>query len=106
MKKLVAHPDFSLENPNRARGLIGTFATQNLSGFHAANGEGYTFFADQILALDKVNPQIAARLLTLMNNWRMFGRAQRVHAKAQLERIATQNSLSVDTQEIVDRSLA
>lgn len=106
MAKLVTHKDFSLENPNRARGLLGTFASQNLSGFHAANGEGYKFFADQILKLDAINPQIAARLLTLINNWRMFTRLQRRHAKGQLERIAAHKPLSTDVQEIVDRSLA
>ncbi|MEE9314629.1 MAG: aminopeptidase N [Rhizobiaceae bacterium] len=105
IKELSSHPLYSLENPNRARSLLGVFAAGNLSGFHRADGKGYKFYADQILAIDKINPQLAARLLTLMNNWKMFEKQRATHAKRELTRIAKTNGLSRDTQEIVDRAL-
>lgn len=106
VKNLIGHPTFSLDNPNRVRGLFSAFVGGNLTGFHAADGSGYTLFADQIIALDKLNPQMAARLLTLMNAWRIFEPGRTAKAEAELKRISRQSGLSTDVQEIVDRSLA
>jgi aminopeptidase N len=94
-----------LENPNRARALLAPFAAANYPAFHNANGQGYAYYAKQILALDKRNPQIAARLLTLMNNWRMFDAPRRKMALKSLKSIAATKGLSRDTQEIVDRMI-
>ena len=105
VKRLIRHKSFSLENPNRARSLLAPFAAGNMTGFHQPDGEGYEFYADQIIALDAFNPQIAARLLTLMNNWKMFERSRAAKARKALLRIAAIDGLSRDTQEIVDRAL-
>ena len=58
--KLMTHPAFTLKNPNRARSLIFSFCNGNLSQFHAADGSGYAFWAEQVIALNKLNPQVAA----------------------------------------------
>ena len=105
VRKLITHPAFSLENPNRARSLLGLFASGNMTAFHSADGKGYEFYADQIIALDKINPQIAARLLTLMNNWKQMEKNRSSLAKAALKRIASTPKLSRDVQEIVDRMI-
>ncbi len=105
VKALTKHADYTLENPNRARALLAPFAAANYPAFHNANGRGYGYYAKQILALDKRNPQIAARLLTLMNNWRMFDAPRRKMALKSLKIIATTKGLSRDTQEIVDRMI-
>lgn len=105
IKSLVQHDAFNLENPNRARSLLGPFVAANLTAFHAADGSGYTFFADQVLALDKINPQISARSLSMMNNWKMFDSNRVKLARSQLERIAETPGLSHDAKEIVDRML-
>ena len=105
IKKLTKHRDYTLENPNRARALLAPFAAANYTAFHNPNGQGYAYFAKQILALDKRNPQIAARLLTLMNNWRMFDASRRKAALQSLKKIASTKGLSRDTQEIVDRMI-
>ena len=105
IKKLTKHADYTLENPNRARALLAPFAAANYPAFHNANGQGYAYYAKQILALDKRNPQIAARLLTLMNNWRMFDAPRRKMALKSLKSIAATKGLSRDTQEIVDRMI-
>ncbi|MEP1206750.1 MAG: aminopeptidase N [Rhizobiaceae bacterium] len=106
VKQLMRHEAFTLDNPNRARSLIGVFAATNMTGFHRADGSGYEFFADQVLALDGINPQVAARTLTFMNNWKMFESKRRGRAKKALQRIAGTDGLSRDVQEIVDRTLS
>ncbi len=105
IRRLTSHDAFSYENPNRARSLLGGFAAGNMTAFHSADGKGYEFYADQIIILDKINPQVAARLLSLMNNWRSMEKQRTELAKAALTRIAKTPALSRDVQEIVDRML-
>ncbi|MBW1645426.1 MAG: aminopeptidase N C-terminal domain-containing protein, partial [Deltaproteobacteria bacterium] len=72
MRELSRHPDFTLKNPNRVRSLVGTFSQGNPAFFHDAAGSGYAFLADQVLALDAINPQTAARLLTPLTRWQRY----------------------------------
>ena len=69
--KLAAHPDFAMTNPNRLRSLAGTFGANHWA-FHSADGRGYAFLADMIIAADKLNPQVAARLVPPLGRWRRF----------------------------------
>jgi len=105
VKSLINHSAFTLENPNRARSLLAPFAMRNISGFHQPNGAGYDLFARQILAIDAINPQLAARLLTSMNNWRTLEAGRRAKAQDALSSISAAKRLSRDTREIVDRCL-
>lgn len=102
---LLSHPDFKLAVPNRARSLIGAFAFHNPVQFHRTDGRGYTFLGDQILALNPVNPQIAARLLTPLSKWRKFDSAKQALMTEQLERILRARSVSKDVFEIANKSL-
>jgi len=106
VKRLMEHPAFTLKNPNRARSVVSTFCHANQVRFHAADGSGYAFAADQIIALDPLNPQVAARLARSFDRWKKFDTARRVHAQAALERIRTTTNLSKDTFEVVIRALA
>ncbi|NKB51625.1 MAG: aminopeptidase N [Rhizobiaceae bacterium] len=106
IKQLTRHAAFTLNNPNRARSLLAPFANANMTAFHRPDGAGYEFFADQVLSLDGINPQVAARMLTLMNNWKMFDAKRSRKAKNALQRIASTDGLSRDLQEIVDRTLS
>jgi len=104
--RLLDHEVFSIRNPNRVRALIGAFCNANPLRFHAADGAGYAFLADQVLRLDPINPQVAARLLAPLGPWRHFEKPRRDHMKAQLERIlAAGDSLSRDVYEIASKSL-
>ena len=102
--ELARHPDFTLANPNRARALIGAFAA-NQRAFHAAGGWGYAFLADQLIALDRLNPQTAAKLLPPLARWRRFDgeRAQRM--RAELARIVAVPGVSKDLFEQASKSL-
>lgn len=64
VKQAMAHPTFSIRNPNRLRALIGSFAMNNQVQFHAADGSGYRFLTDLLIELNEVNPQVASRLIT------------------------------------------
>ncbi|KAH8067149.1 cytochrome-b5 reductase [Aureococcus anophagefferens] len=70
VRALVAHPDFTRTNPNRYRSVVNTFAGANPAAFHAADGGGYDFVRDEVIATDKLNPQVAARLAGAFGNWR------------------------------------
>ena len=106
VEALMAHPAFSLRNPNKVRALIGAFANQNLVNFHALDGSGYAFLADRILELDALNPQIAARLMTPLTRWRKLDEHRQALVKAQLARIRAAETLSADVFEVVSKSLA
>jgi len=106
VKALTAHPAFSVANPNRVRALIGSFAQVNHTQFNRADGAGFDFVADFVLALDPKNPQVAARLMGAFRSWRALEAKRRGHAEATLRRTAAAPSLSRDVQDIVARSLA
>ena len=105
VKALLDHSDFSLTNPNRVRALIGAFISGNLRQFHAADGAGYQFLADQVLALDGLNPQVAARMVNPLGRWRRYEPVRCGLMQAQLERIVGYEGLSKDVFEIVSKSL-
>ena len=102
---LSKHPDFNLANPNRARSLLYAFAAGNPVGFHRADGEAYRFVADQILDLDAINPQVAARIVSSFNQWKRYEPGRSGLMKAELERIASRSGISKDVSEIVERAL-
>ena len=105
VKALTTHAAFSIKNPNKVRSLIATFCSANHSQFHAGDGSGYAFLGDQVLLLDTLNPQIAARMLTPLTQWRRYDAARQQLIQLQLERIGRQPSLSNDVKEIVGKSL-
>jgi aminopeptidase N len=101
---LAKHPDFTLSNPNRMRSLVGAFAS-NQRAFHDRSGRGYRFLADMILAVDRLNPQTAARLVPPLGRWRRFDAARQDLIKAELERIVATPGLSKDVFEQASKSL-
>ncbi len=105
VRKLMAHPAFSLSNPNRLRALIGAFAASNPTQFNRRDGQGYRLVGEVVLELDRRNPQVAARLLSAFKTWRVLEPVRRKKAQAELRRIADQDGLSRDVSDIVERSL-
>ncbi len=102
---LLKHPDFKLRNPNRARSLIFTLCAANPAAFHRDDGAGYSFWADQVLALNAINPQTAGRLARTMDRWAMLAEPYRSAAHAAVQRVADRSDLCNDVREIVTRSL-
>src|SRR5256885_6753588 len=103
--RLAQHPDFVMTNPNRLRSLAGTFGGNHWA-FHSADGRGYVFLADMIIAADKLNPQIAARLVPPFGRWRRFEPKRAEMMKQALERIVATPGLLKDGFEQGAKSLA
>jgi aminopeptidase N len=106
VKALTEHRAFSFANPNRVRALIHAFALANQKEFNRADGSGYDFIVDTVLTLDPRNPQLAARLVSALRNWRMLEPMRRARAEAALQRVVRARSLSPDVDDIVQRALA
>ena len=104
VKYLMQHPAFSLKNPNKVRALIGAFA-QNRVNFHRLDGQGYQLLADVVIELNRLNPEIAARLITPLTRWQRFDETRQVLMRSQLERIR-QQPLSPNVYEVVEKALA
>jgi len=105
VKALTAHSAFSFANPNRVRSLISAFAMANQKEFNRADGAGYDFVTETVLALDPKNPQLAARLLSALKSWRVLEPTRRALAQAALRRVAAAPALSPDVRDIVARTL-
>ncbi len=105
VKTLTRHPAFTLKNPNRVRALIGSFCAGNPARFHDRSGAGYAFLADQVLKIDRLNPQLAARLAGALSLWHKYEARRQALMKKQLERILGEPALSRDVQEIASKSL-
>ncbi len=106
VQQLLNHADFDLAMPNRARALVGAFSQGNPVCFHDSSGCGYDYLAERILELNRLNPQVAARMLKPLTQWRRFDEARQELMKAQLQRILAEPSLSPDVYEITSKSLS
>ena len=105
VQALTRHPAFDLKNPNRARALIGGFAMANPAKFHKASGSGYAFLADQVIALDALNAQMAARMIVPLGTWRRQDETRQTLMKQALERVLATENLSKGTFEMATKSL-
>jgi aminopeptidase N len=105
VRTLMQHPAFDIKNPNKVYALIGAFSHGNLNQFHVASGAGYEFLSEIVLQLDPLNPQIAARMVSPLINWKRYDTKRQKLMCKQLEIIATNEKLSKDVYELVSKSL-
>ena len=106
VRQLLAHPDFNLRNPNRARSVIFSYCSANPGGFHRADAAGYVFWSERVIELDGFNPQVAARLARALDRWKKLAEPYRSAAREAIARVAAKPDLSNDVREVVTRSLA
>ena len=105
VRELLAHPAFDIKIPNKVYALIRSFSANHVR-FHAADGSGYAFLAERVLELDKLNPQVAARMARGFDRWKRFDAERQAHARHELERLRDAEGLSRDLAEIVTKALA
>ena len=105
VQALLSHPAFDIKVPNKVYSLIFAFSGNQVR-FHAADGSGYAFLVDQVLTLDRLNPQVAARMARAFDRWKKFDAGRQAHARVQLERVRDTQGLSRDVAEIVTKALA
>ncbi|CDY43286.1 BnaC06g01820D [Brassica napus] len=92
-------------NVENVYSLIGGFCGSPVN-FHAKDGSGYKFLGDIVVQLDKINPQVASRMLSAFSRWKRYDETRQALAKAQLEMIMSANGLSENVFEIASKSLA
>jgi aminopeptidase N len=102
---LLTHPAFSRANPNNVNSLLGIFFRFNPGEFHLPDGSGHAFWAEQVLALDALNPQVAARQARALEHWRAYAPGLQGSMRAALELVAAAPRLSADVREIVGKAL-
>ena len=106
VRALMANPAFSLSNPNKVYSLLGTYFKANAAEFHRPDGAGYAFWAEQVVALDKSNPQVASRMARALEGWRKFTPEIQARIRLALEKVAAAQDLSPDVTEIIGKALA
>ena len=106
VRALMNHPDFNLRNPNRARSVIFSYCSANPGAFHRTDAAGYVFWADRVIELDAINPQVAARLARALDRWKKLAEPYRSAAREAIARVAAKGDLSNDVREVVTRALA
>ena len=103
---LLNHSAFNRKNPNRVRSLLSALTLMNPAAFHAASGQGYQIIADEVLTLNEINPQVAARLVRAFLSWKRYDADRQALIKENLERIVAAPNLSKDVYEIAAKSLS
>ncbi|WP_066710280.1 aminopeptidase N [Curvibacter delicatus] len=106
VRQLMAHPDFNLRNPNRARSLIFSYCSANPGAFHRPDAAGYVFWSERVMELDAINPQVAARLARALDRWKKLAEPYRSAAREAIARVAAKPDLSNDVREVVSHALA
>ena len=106
IKSLMAHPAFSRRNPNRLRALLFQFCLNNPTGFHAPDGSGYQFWAEQVCLIDETNPEVAARFARALDHWAHHTPTIKSMMQSALSHVAAQQKLSANTREIITKALS
>ncbi|WP_444904176.1 aminopeptidase N [Microbulbifer sp. CnH-101-E] len=105
IKNLTKHPSFEIKNPNKVRAVLGGFANRNFKQFHKEDGSGFFFIAEQVVMLDKINPQIAARLVVPITRWQKYSDDLSDKMREALQGILDSGGLSKDVFEVVSKSI-
>ena len=105
VKELMQHPDFELLLPNRVRAVVTSFCAGNLGEFHRADGSGYEFLADQLIAIDAGNPHLAARMAGMFSRWKKVEPNRQALARAAMERVLAKPKLSPNVYEVLSKTL-
>ena len=106
IKSLMAHPAFTRRNPNRLRALLFAFCLNNPTGFHAPDGSGYQFWAEQVCLIDETNPEVAARFARALDHWTHHTPTVKSMMQSALNHVAAQQKLSANTREIITKALS
>ncbi|MEM7252893.1 MAG: DUF3458 domain-containing protein, partial [Pseudomonadota bacterium] len=106
VRRLTEHRGFDMGNPNRVRALLGAFFHQNPTGFHRRDGAGYDYLAETLITLDRMNPQVAARLSGAFGQWRRYDSARQAQMQAAMERVLAAPGASKDVSEILSKTLS
>ena len=105
IKSLIKHLAFAKPTPNRVEALIFSFCENNPVHFHRKNGAGYQFWAAQVIALDKTDPQTAASLARSVEHWRSYVDPNRTVIEVLIKGINNHTTVSNELSEVLCRLL-
>jgi len=106
IKRLLEHSDFDIKNPNKVRSVLGSLSFGNPFIFHQADGGSYEFVSDQIIRLNDLNPQMAARMANAFATWKRYDANRQEKMHAALEKILAHEHISKDVFEIITKTLS
>ena len=106
IEQLMAHPTFSMNNPNRVRAVVGAFIMGNPLQFHRLDGAGYDLLVSVLMQLNKSNPQVASRLITPLIQFARLDDARQGLIKARLQQLMALPDLSRDLFEKISKAQA
>ena len=101
---IVQSDKFNIKNPNSVYALLGAFASSPVN-FHAADYSGYAFMAKNVLAVDKVNHQVAARLVSSFTTLKQYSVGRQAAMRSLLQLIVATEGISANVSEIANKSL-
>ncbi|MCH8532669.1 MAG: aminopeptidase N [Saccharospirillum sp.] len=104
VRELMQHEAFDLRNPNKVRSVVLTFA-HNAQAFHDSEGQGYRLLAETIAELNTLNPQVAARMVNVLADWKRFAEPVRSRLEDALKQVLATPELSQDVFEMAERAL-
>ena len=99
------YPGYNAHNPNNVYSLVLAFCQNNLAEFHRPDGAGYKLWVQQVLKLDRINPQVSSRLARCLDNWRRFTPECSKLMFSALKYVNSQPNLSADLREVVGKAL-
>lgn len=99
------YPGYNVHNPNNVYSLVLAFCQNNLAEFHRPDGAGYKLWVEQVLKLDRINPQVSSRLARCLDNWRRYTPECSKLMFGALKYVYSQPNLSSDLKEVVGKAL-
>jgi aminopeptidase N len=101
VEKLSQTAPFSFENPNNIYSLLGAFG-ENFLGTQRKDGKAYKWLCDQIIKIDKNNPQVAARVCGSFNYVQKFPEPFKSQALTEIKRVLAEPKLSNNSRELLE----
>ena len=105
LSKLLNHPAFVIENPNRMRSVLLSFCVNNPTAFHSKSGIGYKTCSEYVLKLNNINRQMASLLVKSLTSWKKYDTGRQDLMLKELRSINDHEGLSSDVGEIVSNAL-
>ncbi|MBY0554157.1 aminopeptidase N [bacterium] len=101
VKKITQTAPFSLENPNNIYSLHGIFG-DNYLAMQKPDGSTFKWLCDEILKIDKKNPQVAARVCGCFNFVKKYPENLKVLAQTEIKRVLAEPTLSKNSRELLE----
>ncbi|MBP7284119.1 MAG: aminopeptidase N [Leptospiraceae bacterium] len=101
VKKITSTPPFSMENPNNIYSLVSVLGGNYLV-MQRDKEKTFSWICDRIIEIDKMNPQVAARVCGNFNFVKKFPEDIKITAQTEIRRVLAETSLSKNSRELLE----